>query len=157
MSRLPVVGLCLGLIFLVGCFNFETKPAAESKPAPENSGEGIMNKTTQDIGEFDPNKANQVASDQKIHASDPVTAPLYAYGPAVESIAKTTIMSDVAMFNAIEGRYPTYEEFMEKIIKANNRKLPVLPFKGRYMYDVEKHELVVVRDIQNAEKAKGQE
>ena len=148
MSRLPVVGLSLGLLFLVGCGN------AESKPASDNSGKGIIGKTTQDIGEYDSNKANQVTSDQKIHASDPITAPLSAYGPMVESIAKTQITHTLNLFNATENRWPSsHEEFMERIIKENNIKLPVLPFKGRYMYDVEKHELVVVRDIENAEKA----
>jgi hypothetical protein len=151
MSRLPVAALCLGVIFLVGC------PKVDPTPSPTNTGEGIMGKTTQEIGEYDPNKANQVASDQKINASDPVSAPLYAYGPMVESIAKTKIVMEIGTFNAIENRYPTYEEFMEKIIKANNIRLPVLPFKGRYMYDVEKHELVVVRDLDNAEKSKGKE
>lgn len=148
MSRLPVVAVCLGLMFAAGCGK------SESKPAPENSGKGIIGKTTQDIGEYDSNKANQVVSDQKIHASDPVTAPLSAYGPMVESIAKTQITHTLNLFNAAEGRYPKdHEEFMERIIKENNIKLPVLPFKGRYMYDVEKHELIVVRDIENAEKA----
>lgn len=135
-------------MFLVGC------NSADSKPSPDNSGKGIIGKTTQDVGAFDSNKANQVVSDQKIHASDPVTAPLSAYGPMVESIAKTQITSALGIFNATEGRYPnSHEEFLERIIKENNIKLPVLPFKGRYMYDVEKHELVVVRDIENAEKA----
>jgi hypothetical protein len=148
MSRLTVFGLCLGLIFLVGC------PTADPAPSANNSGKGIFGKTTQEVGEFDANKANQVVSDQKIHASDPVTAPLSAYGPMVESLAKTQITSALGVFNATEGRYPnSHEEFMERIIKENNIKLPVLPFKGRYMYDVEKHELVVVRDIENAAKA----
>ncbi|MBI3865064.1 MAG: hypothetical protein HY290_24585 [Planctomycetia bacterium] len=148
MSRLSMVVLFLGVACLAGC------PKVDPKPAADNSGKGIIGKTTQDIGEFDAGKANQVVSDQKINASDPVTAPLSAYGPMVESIAKTRIVSEIGAFNAIEGRYPTYEEFMEKIIKANNIQLPVLPYKGRYMYDVEKHELVIVRDIEHAAKSK---
>ena len=46
---------------------------------------------------------------------------------------------------------------MERIIRQNNRQLPVLPFKGKYMYDEAKHELLVVRDLDNAAKAKGEE
>jgi hypothetical protein len=41
---------------------------------------------------------------------------------------------------------------MEKIVKANNIRLPVLPYKGRYEYDVEKHELMIVRDAEDAKK-----
>ncbi len=29
----------------------------------------------------------------------------------------------------------------------------VLPYKGKYQYDVEKHELIVVRSVEDAEKA----
>jgi hypothetical protein len=148
MSRLPVVGLCLGLMFIVGC------PKVDPTPSASNSGNGIIGKTTQDVGQYDPNKANQVVSDSKIHASDPITAPLSAYGPMLESIEKTQVKHALDLFNANENRYPnSHEEFMERIIKENNIRLPVLPYKGRYMYDVEKHELVVVRDIENAEKA----
>ncbi|MBS0264290.1 MAG: hypothetical protein JSS02_20295 [Planctomycetes bacterium] len=152
MLRLSFVIVCLSLLTIVGCTTeTETKPAASSS----NSGTGIIGKTTQDVGEFDPNKANQVVSDQKIRASDPITAPLSAYGPMVESLAKTQVTHAIGLFQASEGRYPKdHDEFMERIIKENNIKLPVLPFKGRYVYDVEKHELMVVRDIENAEKAK---
>ena len=150
MLRLPWFAVCLSLVVSAGC----SKPP-ESTPSSTNSGQGIIGKTTQDVGQYDPNKANQVVSDQKIHASDPVTAPLSAYGPMVESLAKTQVTHAIGIFNAVENRYPKdHEEFMERIIKENNIKLPVLPFKGRYVYDVEKHELMIVRDIENAEKAK---
>jgi hypothetical protein len=150
MKRLLAGICCCGLsLFAVGC------SSAESKPASDNSGKGIFGKTTQDVGEYDPNKANQVVSDHKIRASDPVTAPLAAYGPIVESAVKAQITQALGFFNATEARYPnSHEEFMERIIKENNIRLPVLPYKGKYMYDVEKHELMIVRDIENAEKSK---
>ena len=149
MSRLSHVALLLGLSLSAGCGE------AKSKPADDNSGKGIFGKKTQDIGEFDNNKANQVVSDQKIHATDPITGPLSAYGPMIESISKTQITSALELFRATEDRYPKdHAEFMEKIIKANNIQLPVLPYKGKYQYDVEKHELVIVRSPEDAEKAK---
>jgi hypothetical protein len=149
MSRLPHVTIFLSLFLAAGCTE------AKSKPADDNSGKGIFGKKTQDIGEFDKNKANQVVSDQKIHATDPITGPLAAYGPMVERISMIEITSALNLFNAENGRFPRdHEEFMEKIIKANNIQLPVLPYKGQYKYDVEKHELVVVRSIEDAEKAK---
>ena len=160
MTRLAHVALLMGLTLSIGCIDFSSKPAAEQKQAvAENKpaaddGKGIIGKTTQEIGKFDPNVADQVVSDQKVHATDPITAGLSTYGPAAEKIAMLRITNEINTFEAIEQHYPTYEEFMERIIKANNIQLPVLPYKGRYMYDEEKHALVVVRDRENAEKAK---
>ena len=92
-----------------------------------------------------------------MRASDPVTGPLMAYGPILESASILVIKEDIILFEVQNGHYPTYEEFMEQIIRQNNRQLPVLPFKGKYMYDEAKHELVVVRDLENAAKARGEE
>lgn len=127
-----------------------------SAPEPPKK-EGIFGKTTQDIGKFDPN-ARQAVSDQKIHASEPITAPLVAYGPITEKAVILQIDHAVNLFNASEGRYPKdYDEFMERIIKENNIRLPVLPFGGQYKYDEEKHTIVVVRSIENQEKKEAAE
>jgi hypothetical protein len=159
MTKLQRVVLLFSLIFSAGCLDFSTKPVAEEKkPAKsEVTGEGIFKKTTQEVGKFDPNAAHQVISDNKVHASDPLTGPLMAYGPILESASIMVIKGDIIAFEVENGHYPTYEEFMERIIKQNNRELPVLPFKGKYMYDEVKHELVVVRDLENAAKARGEE
>jgi hypothetical protein len=146
------------VMFSTGCIDFSSKPVAEEKkPAKsEVTGEGIFKKTTQEVGKFDPNAAHQVVSDHKINASDPITGPLAAYGPILESASISVIKQDVTLFEVEAGHFPTYEEFMEKIIKQNDRHLPVLPYKGKYMYDEAKHELVVVRDLDNAAKARGE-
>lgn len=104
----------------------------------------IIGKKTQEVGEFDPNAGAKV-SDSKIHATDPITAPVSAYGPMVEQIMKSHIEAALNLFNASEGRYPnSHEEFMTRIIKENNIQLPVLPGGNKYQYDVENHKLVVV-------------
>jgi hypothetical protein len=159
MTRLPHFVLLSSAAIFAGCLDFSTKPVAEEKkPAKsEVSGEGIFKKTTQEVGKYDPNAAHQVISDNKVHASDPVTGPLMAYGPILESASILAVKEDIIIFEVENGHYPTYEEFMEKIVKQNNRQFPVLPFKGKYMYDEAKHELVVVRDLENAAKAKGEE
>jgi hypothetical protein len=106
---------------------------------------GIIGKTTQDVGKFDPN-AKQQLSDSKIHATDPITAPVMAYGPMVESLMKSEVKHAVDLFEAAEGRYPKdYDEFMQRIIKENNIRLPVLPFGNKYQYDETNHILVVVK------------
>jgi hypothetical protein len=64
----------------------------------------------------------------------------------MEKISIIEIDHAIALFNATEGRFPAdYDEFMEKIVKANNIKLPVLPYGGKYVYDEKEHALKVVR------------
>jgi hypothetical protein len=138
MTKSALIPVCLSAALLCGCVESSDKPAKE----PGNS---VLHKTTQDIGKFDPN-AKQEVSNQKIQATDPVTAPLAAYSPMMEKISIIEIDHAVALFNATEGRFPAnYDEFMEKIIKANNIKLPVLPYGGKYVYDEKEHSLKVVR------------
>lgn len=114
----------------------------QTKKSPDS----IIGKTTQNVTEFD-SKAGANVSDSKVRAdvTNPVTAPVMAYGPMLEQISKSHIEHAVNLFQATEGRYPAdLAEFMEKIIKANNIKLPVLPGGKQYQYDVENHKLVVI-------------
>jgi len=105
----------------------------------------IIGKKTDKIEKFDPN-AKQEVSDSKVRADDPILYPLQAYGPMVEQISKMYVEHALDLFNASEGRYPKdYDEFMTKIIKANNIKLPVLPGGWKYAYDVPNHKLEVVK------------
>lgn len=123
-------------------------------PAAEKKG-GIFGRTTQDVGKFDPNAPSQTVSDQKINATNPITAPLSAYSPMIERIEIAYVTHALNLFQADQGRFPKdHDEFMEKIIKANNIKLPVLPYGGRYMYDEKEHVLKVVRSTEDAAKQK---
>lgn len=131
----------LGLLVVVGLLSGCMQSLEEQTKKDPNS---IIGKKTQDIGQFDPNAGAKV-SDSKIHATDPITAPVSAYGPMLEQISKTHIEHALNLFNASEGRYPnSHEEFMTAIIKANNIQLPVLPAGKQYQYDVENHKLVVI-------------
>lgn len=125
---------------------------------PEHTGEGVFHKTTDKIEKFDPNAQNQAVSDQKIRTSDPITGPvsvpLTAYRTSVEKLSIIAVDQALAFYYAEQGRYPKdYDEFMEKIVKANNIKLPVLPYKGKYAYDEANHQLIVVRSEEDAAKA----
>jgi hypothetical protein len=136
MSRKLVAIVVLALC-TIGCM----QPIEDQVKKDPNS---IIGKKTQDVGEFKPGDGAKV-SDSKIHATDPITAPVSAYGPMLERISKTQIEAAVNLFNASEGRYPnSYDEFMTRIIKENNIQLPVLPGGKKYQYDVENHQLVVV-------------
>ena len=59
-------------------------------------------------------------------------------------VFEVQIPQALQLFNAIEGRTPkSHEEFMEKIVTANNIPLPELPPNNRYIYDPKTNELMV--------------
>jgi hypothetical protein len=131
-----VVG-SLSVALFAGCMD---SLANQAKKDPNS----IINKKTDDIKEFDPKDKQQV-SDSKVHVDDPILGPLQAYGPMVEQISTMYIDHAVDLFQASEGRYPKdYNEFMTRIVKENQIKLPVLPGGAKYAYDVEHHKLKVI-------------
>ncbi len=145
-SLLAVVSVAL----IAGCLSDQQKKdqaAAQAKrdaEAKKKKG-GIFRKTTQDIGKFEPNAGHTVV-DSKIRATTPGLAALEAYGPMVQKIAGLAVQQRVGLFNALNGRYPTYEEFMSQIVKNKQTplRLPVLPGKKKYYYDEANHRIVVV-------------
>jgi hypothetical protein len=59
-------------------------------------------------------------------------------------VFEVTIPEAMKLFKAMEDRAPkSHEEFMEKIIKANNIHLPELPEGDRYKYDPKTEQLMV--------------
>lgn len=131
-----VVGLSICGLFC-GCMDALEN---QTKKSPDS----IFKKTTQDVGKFDPNAGN-VVSDSKVRADTPGLSGVQAYGPMVEQLMKSHVKHAVDLFHAENDRYPKdYDEFMEKIIKANKIELPVLPGGKKYQYDEENHILVVV-------------
>ena len=96
-------------------------------------------------------EANVEVSDSKIKASNPLTYALEARQPVIEKVTKLNIVHAVRLYEATNGAFPKdHDEFMTGIIKANNIHLPQLGGGWKYQYDVEKHELVVVRDKEPA-------
>jgi hypothetical protein len=127
----------LTVLLITGC--------ADPEPVADDPNAGsIINKTTQEIGEFDA-EGNDKIADMQVKTSASPLAAMGAYGYAVGEISRQTVQRANQFFQAEHGRFPKdHEEFMEEIIKKNNIQLPVLPGKRRYQYNVEKHELVVV-------------
>ena len=122
----------LATIVMAGCL--ESQPPSAPKP-----------KTTDKIGEFDPNAGDEVVKPD-VKMTNPITGPLEAYQPLVQQIAALGIDHLVNLFNASEGRYPnSYDEFMTRVIKENHIRLPVLSPGLEYQYDVENHKLLVIR------------
>lgn len=133
----------VGLLGWLGC----APPNGSGEGQPKGSPSGIIGKSTQEIGEFDPNAGQQV-SEGKMKPTSPLNplGAMNAYQPTIEKLAKMQIQQAVNLFQAAEGRYPkSHEEFMSAVIRANQIRLPQLPGDWQYQYDVESHELVVVR------------
>ena len=148
MFRIVVLALFVAPL-LIGCGSSEAETSQstdEQKPKAKKK-KGIIGKMTQDIAKFDP-AAGRKVSDNKINATNPLTAGLDAYGPMHAKVSQLGIQKQVQTFYALKGKYPTYEEFMEEIIKKYNLRLPVLPYKMEYQYDEENHKLVVVHPLE---------
>ena len=131
--RIVILAANIGLLaFMVsGC----------GQPDTSNS---IINKTTQEVGEFNPGGEQNEADLQVKPSANPV-ASMGAYGFAIGQISKLSIEKAIQLFQAEHGRFPKdHEEFMSQIIERNNINLPVLPGKRQYQYDVANHELKIV-------------
>ena len=119
-------------ILLSGCM--ESQPSTAPK-----------RKTTDEIGEFDPNADSKVVKPD-VRITNPITGPLEAYHPLMRQVAALGIEHAVNLFNGLEGRYPnSHEEFMTRVIKENNIRLPALQPGLEYQYDVENHKLLVIQ------------
>ena len=106
-------------------------------------------KATNNIGQF---KGDKQVVRPKVNITNPVTGPLQAFEPMKQQIAQLGIDHAINLFRALEDRYPKdHNEFMQRVIKENNIRLPE-PSRGfAYQYDVENHKLLVVKDAPEAE------
>ena len=129
-------------LVLAGCTS-DVETAKSSGPKKQEM--------TSDIGEYDPD-ANKEIVDSSVNVTNPVTYALEARESALEQVAELPVMQGVNLFYATEGRYPKdHDEFMTRVIKANNIRLPVLAKGKRYEYDVENHKLMIVWETPPAE------
>lgn len=134
--RYATLGLVLAGLAFSGCSDITAPPPPPQPARP---------KTTTDIGEFDPEAGREVV-EPDVTITNPITGALEAYQPLKQKIAGMGIDYALRLFHATEGRYPKdHEEFMTRIIRENNMRLPVLPNGLEYQYDVENHKLVVIR------------
>lgn len=131
-------------LVLAGCAEVTVDSADGDQPQAEQKHSLTNPKMTDKIGKFDPDEGRKV-SDSKGTYSNPITGALEVYGPTLERISKMHIEHAVRLYHAEHGEYPKdYDEFMNRIIKPNNIKLPVLPGGLEYQYDEQNHKLVVV-------------
>ncbi len=160
----------LGLILVAGCDqptgstrprSSTNAPVVAADPAPEpaqpdpNKPREILGKRTQDIRDIEAEKkSGGVVTQPRITAKDPITIQGNAYVSIVGQAAILNIQHALDLYKAETGEFPkTTEEFMEKIIKANNIALPKLPFYQEYGYDAPNHKLVILEYPDRKEKA----
>ena len=129
------------------CLSIGCGPPPGKAADKEKKGDGlILNKTTQEIGEWDPEANRKLRDDSE--GVNIVNHVSKGASGAINQIAKLGVQQALNLFNAAEGRYPkSHEEFMEKVIKANNIHLPQPVTSCEYQYDVENHELKVVEKL----------
>jgi hypothetical protein len=74
-----------------------------------------------------------------------ITTPVDVYFRAQEQLVfNAQIPQAMQLFEASEGRPPqSEEEFLTRVIRENNIKLPELPAGHRYVYDVGQKQLMV--------------
>ncbi len=110
-------------------------PARSSQPAPQPSAN--LEKAQAGVG-----KQGRDYGGGAIMA--PVTVPVKTYFQARDRITFLQVDDGMRLYKANNGFAPkTHEEFMEKIIKEGQIKLPDLPPGDRYVYIPAKEELCV--------------
>jgi hypothetical protein len=112
----------------------ESPPPAETEQVKAEQGVGIKGRS---LDEYEGVVVTPVKS-------------LFAFKE--KAVFDIQIPQALTLFNASEGRNPmNHEEFMEKIVEANNIRLPELPEGHRYLYDPATNELMVERPKKKSE------
>jgi hypothetical protein len=127
------------LVFFSGCMDL-LKPAPP-QPAPPPTPVPTVTERVQATPE-------NVGVKGKEYGGGIITEPLAQRWRVQDRLVMQNVDYALKLYQADQGRYPaTHDEFMEKIIRANNLKLPDLPPGQRYLYVAETHELMVERTV----------
>ena len=133
---------------LLLCLTFGCNPPTPKKEVvEEEQPQSILGQTTQEIYEWDPNGGQEVHEQDEVNL---INRTRVGGSYAIHEMARLKVKKTVDLFWASEGRYPkSHEEFMEKVIKFYDCKLPMPTKSCEYHYDVENHELLVVKKKKN--------
>lgn len=150
----------LALCAVCGCSEPIPVPTSDAEPTQETAATtsetnanaaGATENAAEPEAEYVEKKADVGATgkgEYGVTSEEPmsiVTVPVSTYFKAQEmAVFRMQIPSAMNLFQASEGRYPnSEEEFMTKIIKANQIVLPKLPEGDVYFYDVQARELKI--------------
>lgn len=125
----------------------ETAPA-ESTPAESPAEKGVIGKTTNKV--VDANKALQdpeivLAEGSTADGIDPFSQAGSVYFSAMARVSTLGMQQAVNMKKAVEGRWPTYDEYMQ-IMKENNVEFVKLRSYEMYGYDDKTGKILVLMD-----------
>jgi hypothetical protein len=118
----------------------EAPQAAPSATAPSNAVETVREKAAVGMSEKG-----------RDYGKDPIATPVSTLWSVKEQLVLIQIQSALQLYKAADsdGRGPrNHKEFMEKIVRANDIRLPKLPSGHRYVYDPAKEELMVEKPKQ---------
>ena len=138
---------------LVFCFTIGCNPPTPQKKVAKEKGDptGILNKTTTEVGEWDPDAGMEVVVEDGKDVNI-INRNLSALGKTSDKIAKMKVQAALEQYRALEGHYPkNYEEFRDKFFPNWVEKLPMPRTTYEYQYDVENHELLIVKKKKSAE------
>lgn len=124
------------------------QPAPGETPPPAQKRENILGKTTAEI--VDAKKAMAENPDLKVMQTsslggDPLTQGANAAIYIPSRILMLNMQNTLKQFQALNDRWPNYEEFMD-IIKQNNIQFNMLKRWQMYGYDSEKGEMMILQD-----------
>ena len=147
MSKHEVYFICLISVslFIVGCTGYEPAPVSETEQTVETPPEPAPKKTRIVAKKAAPG----VGKKGRGYGQGVVATPVASIFAAEQKIIFLQIEHAEKLFKAEHGRMPKdHEEYMEKIIKANQIKLPELPEGERYRYYPDKKQLMVERLVE---------
>ena len=123
-------------VMIAGC---QPMPTPSKPPAPAVQAPAESVKAQVGVG------AKGRSLDNETGIGKMISGPVSALFAVKERVAfDIQIPQALGLFRATEGRFPkSHEEFMEKIIKANQIKLPELPAGMVYRFNTELGELWV--------------
>lgn len=150
--RFDSLGLALGTVALIclGCGEPVAPPTVSEEVAAEIQKEEAANQSPEEEYELKEagvgatGKGNYGVTSEE--AASIITVPISTYFHAQEkAVFDIQIPQALSLFQASEGRFPnSEEEFMQKIVQANQIILPKLPEGDSYVYDVQSHTLMIL-------------
>ena len=140
LLRFTSIACALAICWTIGCVP-PPKKAAKKK----GTATGIIGKTTKKVGEWDPDAGRELAvqdgSDINI-----INKNMKVLGKVTHQIGQMKVQQSLELFRATEDRYPkSHKEFMDKVFDVYVIELPEPLTTCEYQYDVENHQLLVVK------------
>jgi len=140
------IGFAMSIILVsFGCSKPPSSAQTNSggEQAQENSGMDVSDDATKSIRRKA--EAGVGKQGQKLRKHEgPMTTPVKAYFKAKQQLTFMNVQRALQMYEVMNGYPKTHDEFMKKIIQANNIELPELPEGCVYEFDTTTHELMVV-------------